>query len=86
MTAFRDAIAGAANDAWGVEGGRFIDEDVADAVLAMPEMQAIRKALHMSCAFSVDNFGLTNEDRMAIMDTVFSLPLEVCLWVLDGDS
>ena len=45
MSTFRDAIAGAVCGAWGADGSQYLDEDVADSILATPEMQAIRNWL-----------------------------------------
>ncbi len=60
-----------------------VDFHLADAVLDMPEMQAIRKALR-----EVDRYWWIegNWDRGEWLRTSAELPESVIAWVLDGES
>ncbi len=89
MSDFRDAIAGAVCGAWGADGSQYLDEDVADSILATPEMQAIREALRHACwnaarhRFPHGNPSMILE---AYLRKVVRLPESVIAWVLDGDE
>ena len=84
MSTLRDVIAGAVCGAWGADGSQYLDEDVADSILATPEMQAIRKALRALIAIHglSPTHPLTRTWRTARTD----LPESVIAWVLDGDE
>jgi hypothetical protein len=82
MSTFRDAIAEAACGAWD-RPGRFIDEDVADAVLDMPEMQAIRKALRVDADLHSIVADMTPAEWLR---KIVRLPQSVIAWVLDGET
>lgn len=72
MTEFRDALADNMYHPHGCIGDDQLRQRNADAMLAMPEMQAIRKALQT--AFEYERY-LTRE-----------LPESVIAWVLDEGS
>ena len=92
MSELRDAIAFDALDDVDVDcmahcyGGTYDKREAADAVLAMPEMQSIRKALRDMCA-SIDfahgePLRHGDEDRLAS----YGLPASVIAWVLEGEQ
>ena len=76
--AFRDALAAALWD-----GGDLNSELMADSILAMPEMQAIRTYLRSEAEFGLD----TPEGQRWYRLTMASrLPESVVRWVLGGPS
>ncbi len=84
MSELRDAIAGVVY----VNTTRAADyyeeaKESADAVLAMPEMQAIRKALRNMYDTRVREcgYGAAHEWLRAL-----NLPLSVIAWVLEGEQ
>ena len=81
MTEFRDAIAYTLLDSWP-------NTYTADAVLAMPEMQAIRKALiHATYNAARHAYPAAPEPPMATyMRERCELPDSVIAWVLDEGS
>lgn len=87
MSELRDAIAFDALDDVRVNCMAYFDKrEAADAVLAMPEMQSIRKALRDMCA-SIDfahgePLRHGDEDRLAS----YGLPASVIAWVLEGEQ
>ena len=78
MTTFRDAIYDAA---WvQIEANGYFDRECANAVLAMPEMQAIRRVLR----FDFDGWCCDDcrDAHLADLD----LPEHVIDWVLGTDA
>jgi hypothetical protein len=78
---FRDAIGDAVADAH-----RHFDEPChicgADEVLAMPEMQAIRKALQQAVRSVAVDFGVSDLDVMTDGHYIDPLPPSVLAWVM----
>ncbi len=86
MSAFQDAVAEVLPNVLKTTNpkvGAAMQGDMATAVLAMPEMQAIRKALQ-----EVDRYWWIegNWDRGEWLRTSAELPESVIAWVLDGES
>lgn len=94
MSTFRDAIANAVvRGFYAMSGGdptELAESDIspnsgdltlADAVLAMPEMEAIRKVLK-----AVGDMGIGVVDDEFVMTTLYELPESVDAWVLRGDQ
>ena len=90
-TEFRDAIARSMNDylhartIGTTSSAPFISTTaraIETAILAMPQMQAIRRALRWLAS---DNAG-TNLDRRVYLAFVHELSDDVIAWVLDGDQ
>ena len=89
MSELRDAIAFDALDDVAVDcmahcyGGTYDKREAADAVLAMPEMQSIRKALRNMYDTRVREcgYGAAHEWLRAL-----NLPLSVIAWVLEGEQ
>jgi hypothetical protein len=85
--AFRDALA-VALEFWGDDGAgveMLPDDDGADAILAMPEMQAIRTHLFLTHAIAPS--GLPRDP--ALVRRIMAgcgLPESVIDWVLGGPS
>ena len=76
MSTFRDHIAAMYD---GPEGP--FAQNTAAAVLAMPEMEAIRKVLK-----AVGDMGIGVVDDEFVMTTLYELPESVDAWVLGGDQ
>jgi hypothetical protein len=77
VSEFRDAIARTADEfgqSWSGEGDP--NEGFADAVLAMPEMRAIRKAL-------VEHCSMYHHHDPRLLLLALGLPESVIAWVLE---
>jgi hypothetical protein len=82
MSTFRDAIAQAINDTvWAELEPTPENLTEADAVLAMPEMQAIRKALAFGGEALTDYMKSPDVGLRSI-----DVPEHIIAWVLDGDT
>ncbi len=85
MSTFRDAIAQAINDTvWAELEPTPENLTEADAVLAMPEMQAIRKTLQALIA--IHGLSPTHPYARTWLTARTDLHKSVIDWVLDGDT
>jgi hypothetical protein len=79
LTDLQEAIAHMFASGWLTE-----PEDAAEVVVAMPQMEAIRKALWKAACVAADNYGISTNDAASILADEFELPDDVVAWVVAG--